>query len=81
MDRPPEEDILQISKTTRSVRGRPLVIALVAASALVLPLPATAQDAEQSPAAEETMAASEVAQVDEAGIPFPVMLGGQLLSA
>jgi hypothetical protein len=81
LDRPPEEDILQISKTTRSVRGRPLVIALAVASALVLPLPATAQDAEQSPAAEETMAASEVAQVDEAGIPFPVMLGGQLLSA
>ncbi len=72
---------MQISNTTRSVRGRPLVIALVAASALVLPLPATAQDAEQSPTAEETMAASEVAQVEEEGIAFPVMLGGQLLSA
>ena len=76
---------------TRSGRGRPLAIALAAAFALALPLPAMAQDAEESPAPFESAAAEAsmtpaaeepaVAEIADEGIAFPVMLGGQLLSA
>jgi hypothetical protein len=52
----------------RSGRGRTLAIALAAAFALTGSLPALAQDADETAAA------------DDAGIAFPVMLGGQLLS-
>jgi hypothetical protein len=58
-------------------RPRPLVIALAAAFALALPLPAMAQEALESPAP----AASASAEADASGIAFPVMLGGQVLTA
>ncbi len=61
------------SKTTRSERGRSLAIVLAVAFALALPLPAMAQDAEEPPAADQERA-------EDAGLAFPVMLGGQLLS-
>jgi hypothetical protein len=77
---------LDISITTRSGRGRSLALALAASFVLVLPVPALAQEAEESPAAEspaaETPAATEdpIAEEESAGIAFPVMLGGQLLT-
>lgn len=53
---------------TRRGRGRVLAIGLAAAFALSASVPAAAQDAEEGSAPED------------AGIDFPVMLGGQLLS-
>ncbi len=53
--------------TTRHGRGRALAIALAAAFALAASLPAAAQDTDES-------------DTGDAGISFPVMLGGQLLS-
>jgi hypothetical protein len=69
---------LDNSNPTRDKRGRSLAIALAAAFALALPLPAMAQDAEESPVVDPEPAAQE--QAGDAGIPFPVMLGGQLLA-
>lgn len=53
------------SNATRRGRGRSLAIALAASFALALPLQVLAQDAKDEPA----------------GITFPVMLGGELLTA
>lgn len=52
-------------------RRRPLAAALTAALVLSLSLPALAQDASESPAVEPA----------EVSIDFPIMLGGQLLTA
>mgnify|MGYP000629815218 CR=1 FL=1 len=51
--------------------------ALLAGACLILGPPALAQDAEESPAAEQEAPAAET---QAEGIVFPVMLGGQLLS-
>ena len=62
--------------TTRSGRGQIRLVALAAAFVLAVGLPVAAQDADESPAAEQ----SEVELAPEDGIAFPVMLVGQLLT-
>ncbi len=64
--------MIPTTRTHRRLSGhtRPFAVALVALFALALPLPALAQDAVESPAPA----------VDQTGIDFPIMLGGQLLT-
>ncbi len=64
---------MKISNTPRRAHRRPLAVTLAAAFALTLPLSAVAQDASEGPAAASPAA-------EAAGIAFPVMIGGQLLT-
>ena len=69
-------DIKTTTHRSRVGRGRPMAIALAAVFALALPVPAFAQDASEAPAST-----APSAEATESGVAFPVMLGGQLLTA
>jgi hypothetical protein len=69
-------DIKTTTHRSRVGRGRPMAIALAVVFAVALPVPAFAQDASEAPAST-----APSAEATESGVAFPVMLGGQLLTA